>query len=199
MLGRGDPHRLPLHPGRSRRPAGTGSAGSSRSPSRSSATSPSAGPAPHSGRSSADGPRPAHRAGRRRPRPARTRRAPVGGDVYAHRFDLTAGGGFNVMATAAHDNADVVYLGTVGTGSFGDKVRAALRAEHVTTPNPPVTGLDTGGSIAIVDDDAERTFLSTLGAEGHVTPEHLNAVTVRPDDVVYVTGTPCGIRSTAPH
>ncbi|MEU6541269.1 PfkB family carbohydrate kinase [Streptomyces sp. NPDC047000] len=113
---------------------------------------------------------------------------PVGGDVYAHRFELTAGGGFNVMAAAARDDADVVYLGTVGTGPFGDKVRAALRAEHIAAPNPPVAGLDTGVSVAIVDAGAERTFVSALGAEGQVTPGHLNAVPVRPDDVVYVTG-----------
>ncbi|MGV9351563.1 PfkB family carbohydrate kinase [Streptomyces spiralis] len=113
---------------------------------------------------------------------------PVGGDVYAHQFELTAGGGFNVMAAAARDRADVVYLGTVGTGPFGDKVHAALQTERIAAPNPPVAGLDTGVSVAIVDADAERTFVSALGAEGQVTPEHLNAVAVRPDDVVYVTG-----------
>lgn len=113
---------------------------------------------------------------------------PVGGDIYAHQFELTAGGGFNVMAAAARDSAEVVYLGTVGTGPFGDKVRAALQAERVAAPNPPVAGLDTGVSIAIVDADAERTFVSALGAEGQMAPEHLNAVAVRPDDVVYVTG-----------
>ncbi len=113
---------------------------------------------------------------------------PVGGDIYAHRFELTAGGGFNVMAAAARDGADVVYLGTVGTGPFADKVHAALQAERIAAPNPPVPGLDTGVSVAIVDADTERTFVSALGAEGRVTPEHLNAETVRPDDVVYITG-----------
>jgi hypothetical protein len=90
---------------------------------------------------------------------------PVGGDIYAHQFELTAGGGFNVMAAAARDSADVVYLGTVGTGPFGDKVHAALQAERIAAPNPPVADLDTGVSVAIVDADAEE-FEWAVGVAG---------------------------------
>lgn len=113
---------------------------------------------------------------------------PVGGDVFASDSAFTAGGGFNVMAAAARDGGEVVYLGATGDGPFGTIVRDALAAERISTPAPPVTGQDTGYCVAIVDDDAERTFVSYLGAEGHVTLDDLTAVEVRSDDVVYVTG-----------
>jgi sugar/nucleoside kinase (ribokinase family) len=111
-----------------------------------------------------------------------------GGDVYADRFSLTAGGGFNVMAAAARDRAEVVYLGAIGGGPFGQIVRDALTREGIAAPAAPVADTDTGFSVAIVDQGAERTFVSALGAEGQVGPEHLGIVTVRNEDIVYVTG-----------
>jgi sugar/nucleoside kinase (ribokinase family) len=111
-----------------------------------------------------------------------------GGDVYADRFSLTAGGGFNVMAAAARDRAEVVYLGAIGSGPFGEIVRDALTREGIAAPAPPVADTDTGFSVAIVDQGAERTFVSALGAEGQVGPEHLRVVTVSSEDIVYVTG-----------
>ncbi|MEH3089025.1 MAG: PfkB family carbohydrate kinase [Microbacterium arborescens] len=113
---------------------------------------------------------------------------PRGGDVYAESTQLTAGGGFNVMAAARRDGAEVVYLGTVGDGPFGRIVGDALAAEDIAVGNTPVRGVDTGFSVAIVDAGAERTFVSSLGAEGRVDVEHLRSVTCTADDVVYVTG-----------
>lgn len=111
-----------------------------------------------------------------------------GGDTYAHDSRITAGGGFNVMAAAARDGAEVVYLGARGTGPFSDVVTAALAGEGIATPAEPVSGLDTGYCVALVDHTAERTFVSVLGAEGRSGIENLRAVVPTADDVVYVTG-----------
>ncbi|MDF0528765.1 PfkB family carbohydrate kinase [Tsukamurella sp. 8F] len=111
-----------------------------------------------------------------------------GTDVFATSHQITAGGGFNVMAAARRDGADVVYLGGHGTGRFGDIVRQALADEQITVTQNATLDLDTGFSVAIVDSDAERTFVSTVGAEGRLTTEDLNAAGVRPGDVVYVSG-----------
>lgn len=111
-----------------------------------------------------------------------------GGDVFAESRGLTAGGGFNVMAAAARDGAAVAYAGAHGTGPFGDIVRAAMAAEHIEVLSPPVRGQDTGVSIALVDADAERTFVSTLGAEGTASTADYRATRPNRDDVVYATG-----------
>ncbi|MDR2974352.1 MAG: PfkB family carbohydrate kinase [Propionibacteriaceae bacterium] len=113
---------------------------------------------------------------------------PVGGDVYATSFELLPGGGFNTMAAAARDGAEVIYLGTTGSGPFGEKVRAALAREIVAIPNAPIQNRDTGLSVALIEPNAERTFVSALGAEGCVQLHHLNAVTLKPDDIVHVCG-----------
>ncbi len=111
-----------------------------------------------------------------------------GGDTFARWHHFAVGGGFNVMAAAARDGAAVLYAGGHGTGPFGDQVRAALAGEGIVTPAAPDPALDTGFCVALVDDTAERTFVSTLGAEGRVTVEHYRAAVPAAGDVVYLTG-----------
>lgn len=111
-----------------------------------------------------------------------------GGDVFASGHEFFAGGGVNVMLAAARDGARVVYAGGHGTGPFGDVVRAALAAEDVELTGPADPGTDTGFSVALVDDDAERTFVSTAGAEGAVDVARLRGTEPDDGDVVYVSG-----------
>lgn len=111
-----------------------------------------------------------------------------GGDTFASSHEFTAGGGVNVMAAAARDGAHVVYAGAHGTGPFGDIVRAALDRDGIDIIAPATAELDTGFSIALVDDSAERTFVSTTGAEGVQQVEWLRAAAPEAGDVVYVSG-----------
>ncbi|GAB2647803.1 PfkB family carbohydrate kinase [Saccharopolyspora gloriosae] len=112
----------------------------------------------------------------------------AGGDVFASGHEFLAGGGVNVMLAAARDGARVVYAGGHGTGPFGDVVRAALAAEDVELTGPADPGIDTGFSVALVDDDAERTFVSTAGAEGAVDVARLRGTDPGEGDVVYASG-----------
>lgn len=111
-----------------------------------------------------------------------------GGDTFARRHELAVGGGFNVMAAAARDGADVVYAGAHGTGTFGDLVRSAMSDAGIRVVSAPRRDQDTGFCVALVDDSTERTFVSTLGAEGEVSADDYRAAEARPGDVVYVTG-----------
>ncbi|MFF2299288.1 PfkB family carbohydrate kinase [Arthrobacter sp. NPDC058127] len=111
-----------------------------------------------------------------------------GGDTFARRYEFTPGGGFNVMAAAARDGAEVLYAGGHGTGPFGDMVRAAMTTAGVTVLTSASQVRDTGFCVALVDDSAERTFVSTLGAEGEVTADNYRTAAPRTGDVVYVSG-----------
>ena len=88
-----------------------------------------------------------------------------GGDALATSAEITAGGGFNVMAAAARQGLPVLYAGGHGTGPWGDLVRAALAAEGIDRLRPPDPDRDTGFDVALVEPDAERTFVTHLGAE----------------------------------
>jgi ribokinase len=111
-----------------------------------------------------------------------------GGDVLARDTGLTPGGGFNVMAAAARSGAAVTYAGAHGSGRFSDQARAALAAEGIALAQRPVPGEDLGICVVMVDDEGERTFVTSTGAEGRLRPEQLASVSVTPADLVYVTG-----------
>lgn len=111
-----------------------------------------------------------------------------GADVFARGSQVLAGGGFNVMAAARREGAAVLYAGGHGTGPLGDVVRHALASEGVDVLLDAHPGLDTGFCVALIDDDAERTFVSTVGAEGEVPVDALDGLETHAGDVVYVSG-----------
>src|SRR3984885_13759789 len=113
---------------------------------------------------------------------------PRGGDTLATSCEVTAGGGFNVMAAAARQGLPVLYAGGHGTGHWGDLVRAALAAEGIGLLRPRDPSADTGFDVALVEPDAERTFVTALGAESVSGPGGWDAIAAGPGDAVYVSG-----------
>ena len=111
-----------------------------------------------------------------------------GGDVLARRSQLTPGGGFNVMAAAARQGLPVAYAGAHGSGPFADLARAGLAAEGIEVLQPARPGTDTGFVVAVVDDTAERTFVTSRGAEAMLTAADLAGVTARPGDAAGLSG-----------
>jgi sugar/nucleoside kinase (ribokinase family) len=113
---------------------------------------------------------------------------PRGGDQLATSSQVTAGGGFNVMAAAARQGLPVLYAGGHGTGPWGDLVRAALAAEGIGWLRPADPDRDTGFDVALVEPDAERTFVTHLGAEAVRGPGGWSGVPAGAGDAVYVSG-----------
>ncbi|MCD0445065.1 PfkB family carbohydrate kinase [Glycomyces sp. A-F 0318] len=111
-----------------------------------------------------------------------------GGDTVASASEITAGGGYNVMAAAVRDGASVCYAGQYGTGFFGSIVRGALAEGGFDVAQPGLVDVDSGYSVALVDASAERTFITHVGAEGRLGFEDLVRVRVDPADVVVVSG-----------
>lgn len=111
-----------------------------------------------------------------------------GGDVIAAGSEITAGGGLNTMVAARRDGMDVVFAGQYGTGPFGDVVRRALANSGVTVVQPGLADVDSGYCVALVDATTERTFVTSVGAEGQLTRADLDRVDLQDDDIVFVSG-----------
>jgi sugar/nucleoside kinase (ribokinase family) len=111
-----------------------------------------------------------------------------GGDVIASSSEITAGGGLNTMVAARRDGMEVVFAGQYGTGPFGDVVRRALLDADVEVLQPGLDDVDSGYCVALVDASTERTFVTSVGAEGRLGAEELARVTLRDDDTLFVSG-----------
>ena len=92
------------------------------------------------------------------------------------------------MAAAAGRDCRCCTRGGRGAGPWGDLVRAALTAEGIGLLRPPDPSRDTGFDVALVEPDAERTFVTSLGAESASEAGSWDAVPAGPGDAVYVSG-----------
>lgn len=119
-----------------------------------------------------------------------------GQNVMAASATDYAGGTVTVLVAAARFGAECVQAGAIGTGPHGDLIRAALAAEGIGVSADPVDGLDTGICVVMVEPSAERTFVTTLGAERHVSVDSLATSDPRAGDLVCVTGFSLALAST---
>jgi sugar/nucleoside kinase (ribokinase family) len=111
-----------------------------------------------------------------------------GGEMIASDSKITAGGGFNVMVAAQRDGLPVVYAGQYGTGPFGDVVRAALDDGGFGVVQAGVQTRDSGYCVALIDSSAERTFVTSVGAESELERADLDRIEMADGDIVYVSG-----------
>ena len=111
-----------------------------------------------------------------------------GGDVLASQRGMAAGGAFNVLSAAGRLGLPGVYVGSHGTGPFGELVRKSLAREGIEVSQPANPDLDTGWTLALIEPDGERTFVTVTGADGLVESAALSAIRYREGDVVYISG-----------
>ncbi|GAB3017602.1 sugar kinase [Nocardioides flavus (ex Wang et al. 2016)] len=119
-----------------------------------------------------------------------------GQNVMASSATDYAGGAVTVLLAAARFGADCVHAGAHGTGPHGDLVREALGRDGITVSAPPVDDLDTGICVVMLEPSAERTFVTTLGAERRISVDSLGTSGPRPGDLVCVTGFSLALDST---
>src|SRR5690606_922057 len=111
-----------------------------------------------------------------------------GQNVMAASDAQYAGGAVTVLLAAARFGAHCVHAGAVGTGPHGDLIRATLAPAGITPSAPRIATHDTGVCIVLVKRAADRTFLTTLGADRDITVAGLATADVQPGDLVCVTG-----------
>ncbi|ACV05874.1 sugar kinase [Kytococcus sedentarius] len=112
----------------------------------------------------------------------------LGGNVMACSAAQYAGGAVTTLVAARRQGAQAVHAGSIGTGWRGDLVREALAAAGVVASAPTVEDADTGTCVVLVDNEAERTFITTQGAERVITAASLATAAPVPGDVVCVSG-----------
>ncbi|HEX6477406.1 MAG TPA: PfkB family carbohydrate kinase [Ktedonobacteraceae bacterium] len=111
-----------------------------------------------------------------------------GGDSIAQRALLTSGGGFNVLVGAKRLGMPVAHAGRVGDGPMGAQVAGDLASAGIPLMLPRVFSEDTGFDIGLVEPDAERTFVTSPGAESRLGLDDLNAIPLQTGDAIYVSG-----------
>ncbi|PAU75173.1 PfkB family carbohydrate kinase [Halomonas salipaludis] len=113
---------------------------------------------------------------------------PRGGEVAAASADLAVGAGFNIMAAARRQGMQVLYAGSHGRGTMGNRVRQALADEQIDCLAPVDERRDSGFCIALIDADGERTFVTRQGAEEEVDAKQLWALRLQHGDWLHVSG-----------
>ena len=117
---------------------------------------------------------------------------PIYGGGYERARDAGThvGGGFNALVAARRMRAEAISLSPIGQGPHASLITDALAREGIVDAGPRVEGADNGFCVALIDSRAERTFISTKGAET-MTPASAWADFVRtmnPGDVLYIDG-----------
>jgi sugar/nucleoside kinase (ribokinase family) len=111
-----------------------------------------------------------------------------GQNVMATKVTRYAASAVNILVAAARSGAECVHAGAVGTGPNAELVRSALAADGVSISSPAVPEVDTGVCFVMVEPSAERTFVTTLGAERRITTDSLATSEPEPGDIVCVSG-----------
>ncbi|NHN56758.1 sugar kinase [Calidifontibacter sp. DB0510] len=111
-----------------------------------------------------------------------------GGNAMASSYHRYAGGAVTILLAAARNGAAAVHAGSVGTGANGDLIRSVLAAERIALSSPAVPDVDTGICVVMVEPSAERTFVTTRGAERQITPASLGTSAPVAGDLVCVSG-----------
>lgn len=111
-----------------------------------------------------------------------------GDNVNAATATRYAGGAVNILVAASRTGADAVHGGAHGTGPNGDLIRETLAAEGVELSDAPVPDQDTGVCIVLIEPTAERTFVTTYGAERRVTTASLARLRPVAGDLVCLSG-----------
>jgi ribokinase len=110
---------------------------------------------------------------------ASSHRIPIAGETVAGvSFRTFPGGkGANQAVAAARLGASVTMLGKVGSDIFGGQLKESLRASNVNTDAIEVVPGSSGVALITTDAKGGNAITVVAGANGHVSPEDLEANT----------------------
>lgn len=111
----------------------------------------------------------------------------AGADLFGDNLGLHVGGEFNLLQAVRQMRIDAQFAGTLGTGVFSRMASEAMTTIGIAHVGATIDG-DVGYCVALVDPSAERTFISTRGAETRMPPGSLTELSIEAGDVVCISG-----------
>lgn len=111
-----------------------------------------------------------------------------GEDIFASSYSMRAGASYNMLFAASQMEAKAQWAGVLGEGYFANIISKALNEAHISHIGTKNSTLDSGFCIALTDASAERTFISTKGAETNGDEHAFDFVNPNSQDVVYLSG-----------
>ncbi len=111
-----------------------------------------------------------------------------GGDVFARSSAATVGGcALNIARILKGLGADFVPAMPIGNGPWASHVKTELAAVGIESPLHWDSG-DNGWCVAMVEDDAERTFVSAHGLDSGWTKEDFAGLQIEEGSLVFISG-----------
>lgn len=111
-----------------------------------------------------------------------------GEDIFASSCNMRVGASYNMLFAASQMGANAQWAGVLGEGYFANLISEALNEAHISHIGTKNSTLDSGFCVALTDASAERTFISTKGAETSGDEHAFDLVNPNPQDVVYLSG-----------
>lgn len=110
-----------------------------------------------------------------------------GSSTRASSATSRPGGGFTTLAVAAAQGANTNLAAPLGTGPNSFAVRRRL-ADIGVSPLTDVFVGDIGVALVMIEHDGNATTVRTSGVEAEPTRAGLEAIELRPGDVVHISG-----------
>lgn len=111
-----------------------------------------------------------------------------GEDIFASSCNMRVGASYNMLFAASQMGTNAQWAGVLGEGYFANLISEALNEAHISHIGTKNSTLDSGFCVALTDASAERTFISTKGAETSDDEHAFDLVNPNPQDVVYLSG-----------
>lgn len=111
-----------------------------------------------------------------------------GEDIFASAYSMRAGASYNMLFAANQMGVNAQWAGVLGEGYFANIISKALNEAHISHIGIKNSTLDSGFCVALTDASAERTFVSTKGAETSGDEHAFDLVNPNSQDVVYISG-----------
>jgi sugar/nucleoside kinase (ribokinase family) len=92
------------------------------------------------------------------------------------------------MRGAAMLGMETAFIGKIGSDELGEKLRAALKVQHVRPLLVMQEGMPTGIASAFITPDGQRTFADNLGASALLSPTDFQSDILNGYDTLFMEG-----------
>ena len=112
----------------------------------------------------------------------------AGEDVFAGNVQTQVGASFNTLYAVRRMGVKASHAGVIGTGPWALQILQTLENQGIQHIGKRDAVRDSGFCVALTDANAERTFISTRGAEAYGSVDAFDSVNPEKQDVVHVSG-----------